>query len=29
MGMQLVTHQTGPRARKSQVYLEEGCDIAR
>jgi len=30
MGMQLVTHQTGPAGQKvRKVYLEEGCDIAR
>src|SRR5438045_6634916 len=30
MGMQLVTHQTGPQGQKvRKVYLEEGCDIAR
>ena len=29
MGMQLVTHQTGPRGKKvSRVYIEEGSDIA-
>jgi succinyl-CoA synthetase beta subunit len=30
MGMQLVTHQTGPQGQKvGKVYVEEGCDIAR
>src|SRR5882762_3978043 len=30
MGMQLVTHQTGPQGQKvTKVYVEEGCDIAR
>src|SRR3954470_16789410 len=30
MGMQLVTHQTGPEGQKvRKVYVEEGCDIAR
>src|SRR6184192_1981976 len=30
MGMQLITHQTGPQGQKvRKVYLEEGCDIAR
>ena len=30
LGMQLVTHQTGPAGQKvRKVYLEEGCDIAR
>jgi succinyl-CoA synthetase beta subunit len=30
MGMQLVTHQTGPAGQKvRKIYLEEGCDIAR
>src|ERR1700737_408721 len=30
MGMQLVTHQTGPQGQKvRKVYLEEGCRIAR
>jgi len=30
MGMQLVTHQTGPAGQKvRKVYVEEGCDIAR
>jgi succinyl-CoA synthetase beta subunit len=30
MGMQLVTHQTGPAGQKvRKVYIEEGCDIAR
>ncbi|HYY53632.1 MAG TPA: ADP-forming succinate--CoA ligase subunit beta, partial [Myxococcales bacterium] len=30
MGMQLVTHQTGPDGQKvRKVYVEEGCDIAR
>src|SRR2546426_5805733 len=30
MGMQLVTHQTGPQGQKvRKVYVEEGCDIAR
>ena len=30
MGVQLVTHQTGPQGQKvRKVYLEEGCDIAR
>ena len=29
MGMQLVTHQTGPKGKKvSRVYIEEGSDIA-
>ena len=30
MGMQLVTHQTGPQGQRvRKVYIEEGCDIAR
>jgi succinyl-CoA synthetase beta subunit len=30
IGMQLVTHQTGPAGQKvRKVYVEEGCDIAR
>ena len=30
IGMNLVTHQTGPRGQKVQkVYIEEGCDIKR
>ncbi|TLN26306.1 ADP-forming succinate--CoA ligase subunit beta [bacterium] len=30
LGMQLVTHQTGPEGKKVlKVYVEEGCDIAR
>ncbi len=30
LGMQLVTHQTGPKGQKVQrVYVEEGCDIKR
>ena len=30
IGMQLVTHQTGPEGQKvRKIYLEEGCDIAR
>jgi succinyl-CoA synthetase beta subunit len=30
MGMQLVTHQTGPQGQRvRKVYVEEGCDIAR
>ena len=30
IGMQLVTHQTGPQGQKVQrVYVEEGCDIKR
>ena len=30
MGMQLVTHQTGPQGQKvRKIYVEEGCDIAR
>ena len=30
IGMNLVTHQTGPQGRKvERVYIEEGCDIAR
>ena len=30
LGMQLVTHQTGPHGQKVQrIYVEEGCDIAR
>jgi succinyl-CoA synthetase beta subunit len=30
LGMQLVTHQTGPQGQKVQrVYVEEGCDIKR
>src|SRR5436853_215238 len=30
MGMQLVTHQTGPQGQKvRKVYVEEGMDIAR
>ena len=29
LGMQLVTHQTGPAGQKvKRVYIEEGCDIA-
>lgn len=30
LGMQLVTHQTGPEGKEvMRVYIEEGCDIAR
>ena len=30
LGMQLVTHQTGPAGQKVQrLYIEDGCDIAR
>ncbi len=30
LGMQLVTHQTGPRGQcVKRIYIEEGCDIAR
>ena len=30
LGMQLVTHQTGPQGQKvRKLYVEEGCDIAR
>ena len=30
MGMQLVTHQTGPQGQKvRKIYVEEGCDIER
>ena len=30
IGMQLVTHQTGPDGKEvKRVYIEEGCDIAR
>ena len=30
LGMQLVTHQTGPQGQKvRKVYVEEGMDIAR
>jgi succinyl-CoA synthetase beta subunit len=30
LGMQLVTHQTGPAGQKvRRIYVEEGCDIAR
>ena len=30
IGMQLVTHQTGPAGKEvKRVYVEEGCDIAR
>jgi succinyl-CoA synthetase beta subunit len=30
IGMQLVTHQTGPEGKEvKRVYVEEGCDIAR
>ena len=30
LGMQLVTHQTGPQGKTvKRVYIEEGCDIAR
>ena len=30
LGMQLVTHQTGPAGKEVQrLYIEEGCDIAR
>ncbi len=30
LGMQLVTHQTGPHGQKVQrIYVEEGCDIKR
>jgi succinyl-CoA synthetase beta subunit len=30
LGMQLVTHQTGPQGQEvSRVYIEDGCDIAR
>src|SRR5271154_4696591 len=29
-GMQLVTHQTGPKGQKvRKIYIEEGCDIRR
>jgi len=30
LGMQLVTHQTGPQGKEvKRLYIEEGCDIAR
>src|ERR1700744_1884328 len=30
LGMQLVTHQTGPQGQKvRKIYIEEGCDIKR
>ncbi|MBO0332427.1 ADP-forming succinate--CoA ligase subunit beta [Sneathiella sp. CAU 1612] len=30
IGMQLITHQTGPEGKEvKRVYIEEGCDIAR
>src|SRR5271156_5156116 len=30
LGMQLVTHQTGPQGQKvRKIYIEEGCDIRR
>jgi succinyl-CoA synthetase beta subunit len=30
LGMQLVTHQTGPKGQKvGRIYVEEGCDIKR
>jgi len=30
LGMQLVTHQTGPAGKEvKRVYIEEGCDIQR
>ena len=30
LGMQLVTHQTGPQGRQvKRIYIEDGCDIAR
>lgn len=30
LGMQLVTHQTGPEGQKvGRIYIEDGCDIAR
>ncbi len=30
LGMQLITHQTGPEGQKvSRLYIEDGCDIAR
>ena len=30
LGMQLITHQTGPEGQKvRRLYIEEGCDIAR
>ncbi len=30
LGMQLITHQTGPQGKKvNRIYIEEGCDIAR
>lgn len=30
LGMQLVTHQTGPQGKEvKRIYIEEGCDIAR
>jgi len=30
LGMQLITHQTGPAGKEvKRVYIEEGCDIAR
>jgi succinyl-CoA synthetase beta subunit len=30
LGMQLVTHQTGPEGKKvNRLYVEDGCDIAR
>ena len=30
LGMQLITHQTGPEGQKvKRIYIEQGCDIAR
>lgn len=30
LGMQLITHQTGPQGQKvNRLYIEDGCDIAR
>jgi succinyl-CoA synthetase beta subunit len=30
LGMQLITHQTGPEGQKvNRLYIEDGCDIAR
>ncbi len=30
LGMQLITHQTGPKGKEvNRLYIEEGCDIAR
>jgi len=30
LGMQLITHQTGPEGKKvNRLYVEDGCDIAR